>query len=94
MRVPQLGWHLPGDLVGAHGLFVGLLPVTEEVADVDQGKRNAEPHGAHRQHRGERDGAAGMFVPDEEVDEEPQAENDPGVQRGGEKGRPLPLLPF
>lgn len=72
--------------------MVGRLPEAEVVADVDEREGDAEPHGSHRQHGGEGDGSRAVLAPDEEVDEEPEAEDDTGVQGGRREGGFLPLF--
>ena len=94
VHVPGLRGDLPGDLVGADGLLVGLLAVAEVVAEVDEGEGDAEPHGAHGDHRAEGDGARGVLAPDEEVGEDAEREDDARVERGRDEGGPLPLLPL
>ena len=66
-------------------MFIGLLPVAEEVADVDEGQGDAEPHGAHAQHGGEGNGAGGVLAPDEKVDKNAHGEHQAGIQGGREK---------
>ena len=92
VHVPDLLGNLPRNLVGSHRLLIGLLPVAEVVPDVNEGQRDAEPHGSHRQHGGEGDGSGRVLAPDEEVDEDPERENDAGVEGGGQECGPLPLL--
>jgi hypothetical protein len=70
----------------------GLFTVSEVVAKVDQGKRNAEPETQKRQHGGERYGTARVFAPDEEVEEEAGAEDNSRVQSGGLKVKSLLLV--
>ena len=81
--------YLSWNLIGADGMLVGLLAVAEEVADVDEGQRDAEPHGAHAEHRGEGNGAAGMLAPDEEVDEDPHREHQARVEGRRQESRRL-----
>jgi len=78
--------YLSGNLVGSNGLLVRLFAVAKVVAHVDQGQRNAEPHGAHAEHGGERDGAGGVLAPDEQVDEETEREDDARIENGRQKG--------
>ena len=70
-------------------MLVRLLPVPEVVSEEDQRQGDAEPHGAHAQHGGEGDGAAGVFAPDEEVDEDPDPQHDTGVQGRSQEGSSL-----
>ena len=79
-------------LVCPDRLLIGLLSVSEVVADVDERQRDPEPHGPHRQHRRKRDGPARVLSPDEKVDENSEGKDDAGVEGCGEEGGPLPLF--
>jgi hypothetical protein len=66
-------------------MLIGLLPVAKEVADIYEGQRDAEPHGAHAEHGGEGDGPGRVLPPDEEVDEYSHGEDQAGIKGGGQK---------
>ena len=57
VQVPDLLRHLPGDLIGAHGVFVSLLAEAKVEASKDEGEGDAEPHAQQGQHGGEGNGS-------------------------------------
>ena len=90
-RAQSIDWkgYLSGDLICPDGMLVRMFPVSEVVTQEDEREGDAEPHGSHRQHGGEGDGTTAVLPPDEQVDEEADPEDNPGVEGGREEGGSL-----
>ena len=56
VQVPDLVRHLSRDLIGAHGMLVGLLAKAKVEAGKDERKGDAKPHAEQGQHGGEGNG--------------------------------------
>ena len=64
-------------------MFVGLLPISKKVSEENKGQRDAKPHRSYAEHGRERDGTAGMFSPDEKVNEDSDTEDYARIEGGG-----------
>ena len=84
-------WDLSWDLIGANWVLVGLLAEAKVESREDKRERDAEPHAEEGQHGGEGYSTRGVLAPDEEVQEEPHAKHNTGIEHGrlGEGGRDI-----
>lgn len=59
----------------------GLLAIAEEVAEIDERKRDAEPEAEQDHHRAEGNRAGALLTPYEEIQEEARLKDDAGIKR-------------
>ena len=73
-------------------MLIRLFSVAKEVSQEHKRKGDAKPHGHHSKDGEERDGATGVFTPDEQVDEESNAKDNAGIESGSKESCRLPFL--
>ena len=72
--------YLSGYLIGPDWVLIGLFSVPKIVPQEHQRQGDTKPHSPHRQHGDEGDGTAGVFAPDEKVDEKSDTKHEARIE--------------
>lgn len=91
LRVDRLVGNLSRDLISANWMFHGAFAESKVSSNEGQRDWNAEPQGEDGDEGWERNGTGALLVPQNDVHDEEQAEDDAGTEDGCQQHVALPL---